>query len=149
MVYCKNYKRKEQHEHNSFTFLSYSFQPRSKPNTFGRHDKFMVVNAAICCKAKAFIREKIRGVFNPRNTQVSLERVAAKLNPKIRGWLNYYSRFGKRIAANVFLYLNMLIRRWVEEKFRLRSKKTVLLKYQSIVLSNSGLFVHWQKGVKY
>jgi RNA-directed DNA polymerase len=149
LVYCKSWKRKEQHEHNSFTFLSYSFQPRSKPNTFGRHDKFTVFNAAICCKAKAFIREKIRGVFDPRNTKVSLERVAAKLNPKIRGWLNYYSRFGKRIASNVFLYLNVLIRRWVEEKFRLRSKKAVLVKYQAIVQSNSGLFIHWQKGIKY
>jgi hypothetical protein len=109
----------------------------------------MVFGAAICCKAKAFIREKIRGVFDPRNTQVSLERVAAKLNPKIRGWLNYYSRFGKRVAANVFLYLNVLIRRWVEEKFRLRSKKAVLVKYQAIVQSNSGLFIHWQKGIKY
>jgi len=148
LVYCKNYKRKEKHEHNSFTFLSYSFQPRSKPNTFGRHDKFMVFGAAICCKAKAFIREKIRGVFDPRNTQVSLERVAAKLNPKIRGWLNYYSRFGKRVAANVFLYLNVLIRRWVEEKFRLRSMKAVMVKYQSIVQSNTGIFVHWRYGIR-
>ena len=148
LVYCKNYKRKEKHEHNSFTFLSYSFQPRSKPNTFGRHDKFTVFSAAICCKAKAFIREKIRDVFDPRNTQVSLERVAAKLNPKIRGWLNYYSRFGKRIAAEVFLYLNVLIRRWVEEKFRLRSQKAVRVKYQSIVQLNTGMFVHWRQGIK-
>ena len=148
LVYCKNYKRKEQYEHNSFTFLSYSFQPRSKPNTFGRHDKFTAFSAAICCKAKAFIREKIRDVFDPRNTQVSLERVAAKLNPKIRGWLNYYSRFGKRIAAEVFLYLNVLIRRWVEEKFRLRSQKAVRVKYQSIVQLNTGMFVHWRQGIK-
>jgi len=149
LVYCKSWKRKEQHEHNSFTFLSYSFQPRSKPNTFGRQDKFTVFSAAICCKAKAFIREKIRAVFNPRNTQVSLEEVAAKLNPKIRGWLNYYSRFGKRIAAKVFLYLNVLIKRWTEEKFRLKSNKAILLKYQTIVQSNGNLFTHWQKGIKY
>ena len=25
LVYCKSWKRKEQHEHNSFTLLSYSF----------------------------------------------------------------------------------------------------------------------------
>ena len=149
LVYCKSWKRKEQHEHNSFTFLSYSFQPRSKPNTFGRQDKFTVFSAAICCKAKAFIREKIRAVFNPRNTQVSLQEVAAKLNPKIRGWLNYYSRFGKRIAAKVFLYLNVLIKRWTEEKFRLKSNKAILLKYQTIVQSNGNLFTHWQKGITY
>jgi len=149
LVYCKNYLRKEQHEHNSFTFLSYSFQPRSKPNTFGKHNKFMVFNAAICQTAKTFIRERIRAVFNPRNTLVSLERVAVKLNPKIRGWLNYYSRFNPRVAGNVFLYLNKLIRRWIEEKYRLRSKKAIVNKYESYVQSNTGLFVHWQKGIKY
>jgi group II intron reverse transcriptase/maturase len=148
LVYCKCWKRKEKHKHNSFTFLSYSFQPRAKMNTFGRHDKFTVFNAAICCKAKAFVREKIRGIFNPRNTQVSLEEVAKKMNPKIRGWLNYYCRFNPGIASNVFLYLNGLIRRWIEEKFRLKSKKDIMLKYQSIVQSDNGLFVHWQKGVK-
>ena len=149
LVYCKNYLRKEQQEHNSFTFLSYSFQPRSKPNTFGKHNKFMVFNAAICQTAKTFIRERIRSVFNPRNTLVSLERVAVKLNPKIRGWLNYYSRFNPRVAGNVFLYLNKLIRRWIEEKYRLRSKKAIVNKYESFVQLNTRLFVHWQKGIKY
>jgi len=108
----------------------------------------MVFSAAICCEAKAFIREKTRAVFNPRNTQVSLEHIAAKLNPKIRGWLNYYSRFSPKVAGNVFLYLNVLIRRWVEEKFRLKSRKMVVLKYQSIVQSNSGIFVHWRQGIR-
>lgn len=149
LVYCKNYLRKEQHEHNSFTFLSYSFQPRSKPNTFGKPNKFMVFSAAICEKAKTFIRQRIRAVFNQRNTQVSLEQTAVKLNPKIRGWLNYYSRFNPRVAGNVFLYLNGLIRKWIGEKFRLRGKKAIVDKYESYVQLNRGLFVHWQKGVKY
>lgn len=149
LVYCKNYLRKEQHEHNSFTFLSYSFQPRSKPNTFGRPDKFMVFNAAICQNAKTFIRERIRAVFNPRNTQVSLEEIAMKLNPKIRGWLNYYSKFNPRVAGNVFLYLNGLIRRWIEEKYRLRSKKAIVNKYESTMQLNTQMFVHWQKGIVY
>jgi RNA-directed DNA polymerase len=149
LVYCKNYLRKEQHEHNSFTFLSYSFQPRSKPNTFGRPNKFMVFNAAICQNAKTFIRERIRAVFNPRNTQVSLEEIAMKLNPKIRGWLNYYSKFNPRVAGNVFLYLNKLVRRWIEEKYRLRSKKAIVNKYESTMQLNTQLFVHWQKGIIY
>jgi len=34
LVYCQNYRRKEEHEHNSFTFLSYSFQPRVINNLF-------------------------------------------------------------------------------------------------------------------
>jgi RNA-directed DNA polymerase len=147
LVYCKNYMRKEQHEHNSFTFLSYSFQPR------GMHDpqrkiKYMVFSAAICSTAKTLIRQRINAVFNPRNTQVSLERVAVKLNPKIRGWLNYYCRFNPREAENVFLYLNALIRRWIEEKFRLRGKKAVQSLYDTYVQSHTDLFIHWQKGIK-
>ena len=147
LVYCKNYLRKEQHEHNSFTFLSYSFQPRSKLNTFGRHDRFMIFSAAICCKAKAFIREKIRAVFNPHNIQVSLKQTATKLNPKIRGWLNYYCRFGVKTAQKVFLYLNELIRRWMMEKYRTTSKKVAKQKYQAYLNLNTGQFVHWQKGI--
>jgi RNA-directed DNA polymerase len=147
LVYCKNYMRKEQHEHNSFTFLSYSFQPRDMHYPQGKN-KYMVFSAAICCKAKTFIRQRIKAVFNPRNTQVSLERVAVKLNPKIRGWLNYYCRFNPREAEKVFLYLNALIRRWIEEKFRLRGKKAVQSLYDNYVQSNTDLFLHWQKGIK-
>jgi RNA-directed DNA polymerase len=149
LAYSKNWKREEKHEHKIFTFLSYSFQPLIKPNRFGRHDKFTVFSPAICCKAKTFIREKIRAVFNPRNTQVSLAPIAAKLNSKIRGRLNYYSRFEKRVAAGIFLYLNELIRKRVAGKFRLRNMKEVMMKYLGIMQSNNALFVHWQKGVKY
>lgn len=149
LVYCKNYQRKEEHEHNSFTFLSYSFQPRARANKFGRHTKFVVFSPAICCKAKAFIREKIRAVFNPRDTTISLERTAAKLNPKVRGWLNYYSRYNKRTAGAVFEYLNTLIRRWVEEKYRLRNKRKVLEAYQNQIQQDKKLFYHWQKGIVY
>ena len=133
----------------SFTFLSYSFLPRSKPSTFKCHNKFMIFHPAICEKAKTFIRERIRSVFNPRNTQVSLEIVAVRMNPKIRGWLNYYCRFSPRMAGNVFLYLNGLIRRWIEEKYRLRSKMAVIRQYQTFIQANPDLFVHWQKGIIY
>ncbi len=148
LVYCKNYLRKEQHEHNSFTFLSYSFQPRGKRSSKGPN-RFQAFTAAICCKAKAFIRERIREVFHPRITQLPLEFTAVKLNPKIRGWLNYYCRFNPRETHDVFLYLNDLIRRWLAKKHRLRSKKSIAIKYQNYVSLNKGLFVHWQKGIIY
>jgi len=149
LVYCKNYRRKQEHEHISFTFLSYSFQPRVKANPAVKDSKFMVFDAAICCKAKAYIKQRIRAVFNPRNTTVSLERTAEKLNPKIRGWLNYYCRFNAAIAGKVFEYLNELIQRWIEEKYRLRGKKAVLEKYHNYVQENTKLCIHWKKGIIY
>ncbi len=109
----------------------------------------MVFSAAICCKAKSLYQTTDKGGVQSTNTQESLEQIAIKLNPKIRGWLNYFCRFNPRIRLNVFLYLNGLIQRWMEEKFRLCGKKALLLKYQSYVQSNTGLFIHWQKGITY
>jgi len=149
LVYCKNQKRKEEHEHNSFTFLSYSFQPRVKANRRFKDRKFLVFDAAICCKAKAYIKQRIRDVFNPGNTTIPLEQVAIKLNPKIRGWLNYYCRFNAVIAAKVFEYLNGLIQRWIEEKFRLRGRMAVIGQYKNYMQANKELFVHWQKGITF
>ncbi len=149
LVYCKSYNRKEEHEHNSFTFLSYSFQPMVKANLQFKDRKFMAFDAAICCKAKAYIKQRIREVFNPRNTTVSLEQAAIKLNPKIRGWLNYYCRFNAITAQKVFEYLNELIQRWFSEKFKLRGKMAILEKYKTYVHENRKLFIHWQKGITY
>ena len=146
-VYCKNYKRNEDHEHNSFTFLSYSFQPRPMRNHACKN-KFTILSASICCAAKTFIRQRLKTVLNPRNTQVSLEQTAVKLNPKVRGWLNYYCKFNPREAMDVFLYTNELIRRWFEEKYRLKSENALQKLYDSFVLANANLFVHWQKGIK-
>src|SRR5674476_1425963 len=36
IVYYKNYQRTEKHDRKSFTFLSYSFQPRTVKDKFGR-----------------------------------------------------------------------------------------------------------------
>jgi RNA-directed DNA polymerase len=149
LVYCKNYCRKEEHEDNSFTFLSYSFEPRIKANPRVKDSRFVVFDAAICCKAKAYIKQRIRAVFDPRNTTISLEQTAIKLNPKIRGWLNYYCRFNAVIAAKVFEYLNELIQRWIEEAFRLRGKMVVIEKFKNYVQANKKLFIHWQKGITY
>jgi hypothetical protein len=149
LVYCKNCNRKEEQEHTSFTFLSYSFQPRVKANPLIKLSKFLVFDAAICCKAKAYIKQRIRAVFDPRNTTVSLEQAAVRLNPKIRGWLNYYCRFNAVIAAKVFEYLNELIQRWIGEAFRLRGKMVVIEKFKNYVQANRKLFIHWQKGITY
>jgi RNA-directed DNA polymerase len=149
IVYCKNYTRKGSYEHEAFTFLSYTFQPRARRNKYGRKNKFMVFSGAISCAAKAFVKARIRAVFNPRNIMKPLAETAKQLNPKIRGWLNYYCRYNAVVATKVFEYLNELIRRWLAEKYKLRNKKAVIAKYQNYVRENEGLFVHWQRGVKY
>jgi len=148
IVYCKNYQRNEKHDNNSFTFLSYSFQPRTVKDKFGRNNRLVVFNAAISQKAKTSIREKLREVVRTRWSNQTLEWFADKLNPKIRGWINYYARFNRHKALGVFYYLNDLLRRWIKNKYKLRAKAWMYDKYKLIQSESPTLFYHWQLGVK-
>ena len=148
IVYCKNYQREENNDNESFTFLSYSFQPRARRDKFNRKKTFFVFSGAISNAAKVSIRERIRGVLIPRWGQQTLEWFAGKLNPKIRGWVNYYTRFNRNEALNVFNYLNELIRKWLKNKYKLKSCKSVYVKYKMVQADNPELFYHWQLGIK-
>jgi RNA-directed DNA polymerase len=148
IVYCKNYQRTENNDNESFTFLSYSFQPRARRDKFGRKKTFFVFSGTISNAAKTFIRAAIRSIMIPRWSQQTLEWFAEKLNPKIRGWVNYYTRFNRPEALGVFSYLNELIRKWLKNKYKLRSCKSVYIKYQTIQAENAALFYHWKLGIK-
>ena len=84
----------------------------------------------------------------PRWSEQTLEWFAKKLNPKIRGWINYYARFNRQETLGVFSYLNELIRKWLSNKYKLQSRKSVYVKYKAIQTENIELFYHWKLGIK-
>jgi hypothetical protein len=95
IVYCKNYQRNDTHDNESFNFLSYSFQPRTIKAKFGKPRLLILFGATKCNTAKTSIRTVIKEVLHTQWSTQSLEWFPAKLNPKIRGWINYYSMFNK------------------------------------------------------
>lgn len=149
IVYCKNYQRNNKHDNNSFTFLSYSFEPRTVKDRFNRSNKrLLVFNAAISQRAKSSIRQAIRETMNPQTSHIPLEVFALRLNPKIRGWVNYYTKFNKSIGLSVFYYLNEHIRQWIKNTYKIRGKAWLYDKYRKIQSANPRLFYHWQLGIK-
>lgn len=149
IVYCKNYQRSEAYENISFDFLSYSFQPRRMRDKFGRGNKtYMVYSPAMSNKAKVSVRTIIKEFLIRRWATQTIEWFADKLNPKIRGWLNYYARFNKHEALQVFCYLNEKLRKWLKNKYKLTNAKSVYVKYKALQQSHPKLFYHWQLGVK-
>jgi len=149
IVYCKDYKRKDNHEQVSFTFLGYSFQPRNKRSRFGSTFKTNILFwGAISSKAKTQIREVIRAIVYPRWSERTLEWFAEKLNPKIRGWIGYYGRLSRHQALKLFEYVNVKLKAWIKNKYKLRSKKQLMVKYKAIQQANPALFYHWQLGIK-
>lgn len=147
IVYCKNYRSNSTHDNESFTFLSYSFQPRTIKSKFDRTKRIIVFQGAISQQAKASIRMKLREVLRIRWSDVSLSDFAKQLNPKIRGWLNYYTRFLKRETYQVFYYLNELIRRWIKNTYKIIGKDKLYKKYRAIQLASPEMFYHWKEGI--
>jgi len=148
IVYCKNYQRQDRHDNESFTFLSYSFQPRTIKSKFGGAKRLLVFGAAIYNAAKTNIRTVIKTVLPTQWNTQKLEWFAQRLNPKIRGWINYYSLFNKDEAHGVFYYLNELIRKWMKNTYKICSKRKLYKKYQLIQAENPLLFYHWKIGIK-
>ncbi len=148
IVYCKNYQRTGRHEHESFTFLSYDFQPRRKWDSFGRNKTYMIFAGAISNKAKTSIREAIRTILIPRWSEQTLDVFAKLLNPKLRGWINYYGKFYRKQMLQLFFYVNERIKKWIANKYKLRAKKLILAKYQATQAKQPALFYHWKLGIR-
>ena len=146
IVYCKNYRRNEEHDQNSFTFLSYTFRPRTAKDKFDGNKLILLFNGAISNAAKTSIRKAIRKVLNPKWTSTALEVFAKVLNPKIRGWINYYGKFFKSRMIRVFDYLDELIQRWVSRKYKITSKAEAQAKCKRIKEDTPALFYHWKFG---
>jgi RNA-directed DNA polymerase len=148
VVYCKNYLRNDKHDNNSFTFLSYSFQPRTIRDRKDSSKRVVVFSAAICQQAKTSIRTKLRLLLRKRWSEKTLEWFADILNPRIRGWMNYYTLYGRYEMYDVFYYLNDRIRKWIANKYKIRAGIKVKKKYEIIQVMQPDMFYHWTKGVK-
>ncbi len=147
VVYCKNYHRNEDHDQNSFTFLSYTFRPRTAKDKFDPNKLIVLFNGAISNAAKKSIRQGIRKVLNPLWTAGTLESFAKVLNPKIRGWINYFGKFFKTRVIKIFEYLDGLVRNWIANKYRIKSRVKTYEKFKRIVEETQGLFYHWKFGM--
>ncbi len=148
VVYCKNYRRNEDYDQNSFTFLSYTFRPRAAKDKFDPKKLIVLFNGAISNAAKTSIRKAIRKVLNPKWVNGTLEGLANVLNPKIRGWINYYGKFFKWRMIKVFHYLDGLIQRWLANKHRFTSKAKTIETFQRIKEEFPVMFYHWKFGIK-
>ena len=93
IVYCKDANRKDDHDNISFDFLGYTFRPRRSCTKKGKI--FLNFTPAISGKAEKRIKEVIRKWRLPSCTGMTLEDIAEWINPRIRGWINYYGKFNR------------------------------------------------------
>src|SRR5205809_1794364 len=111
VVYCKDSNRRGSYEHTAFTFLGYTFRGREvRPRTGKRFTGF---NPAISSDALKKISRQVRSWRLHRHTVISEADLAAWVNPRVRGWMQYYGAFYRSALYPLLTRVNAYLMRWL------------------------------------
>ena len=144
IVYCKDSNRRGRHGHISFTFLGFTFRPREAINRKSG-EPFTSFSPAISPEALKAKGDRLRKLRIHRRTDLTLNDLAAWLNPIVAGWMRYYGRFYRSALDPLLRRLSFYLRRWAGKKYtRLRAHKRFQQWWAGIQERAPGLFAHWQ-----
>jgi group II intron reverse transcriptase/maturase len=143
IVYCKDSNRRGQHEHTKFTFLGLAFRPRRARNRNGVvFTSFLPAISPEALKAKGTVLRRMRIHMA---TTLTLDDLAAWLNPIVAGWAGYYGRFYRTALDPLLWRVNAYLRRWAGKKYkRLRPYNRFKRWWTRLLIRQPGLFAQWQ-----
>ncbi len=143
IVYCKDYRRALKGKPTKFDFLGFSFRPESKPSHRG--GMFLGYDCTLSQKSHSRILKELRDLRFDRWVR-SWQELANLLNPKIRGWIEYYEKFRKGSLSAVFHHLQNRIAKWISNHFkRFRKSRQRVFAYLRFMRRRfSALFYHWE-----
>jgi RNA-directed DNA polymerase len=148
IVYCKDRNRTGAYPNVQFDFLGYCFRPRMVRRS--RDNKlFCGFNPAVSSSALKVMRTTIRELDFRHLTQLSLVDIARRLNPLLRGWIEYYGRYAPSALYPLLRYVNQTLLAWMMRKFkRFAAHKIRAGRFlERLARENADLFVHWRLGM--
>ena len=147
IVYCRDGNRKNDYPNTSFDFLGYTFRGRLAKSKRGVY--FNSFSPALSGKAAKRIRERMRMWDIGRWTDAGIEDIAARANPALRGWWNYYAAFYMSEFKRVIAHLNDILEKWAVRKYRRfrRSRAKARTWLRRIAERAPDLLYHWTLGV--
>jgi RNA-directed DNA polymerase len=148
IVYCKDSDRPGSHEHESFTFLGYTFRPRLARSKTGR--KFVSFLPAVSDDVRRRLGGEIRRWRLHRRTTETLADLAEAINRQVQGWINFYGRFYRSELVRLLRRINEYLVRWARWKYkRLRRRPIKASSFLAGVHRREpGLFAHWRFGAR-
>jgi len=150
IVYCKDYRRKGNYPVVKFDFLGYSFQPRTTKSMKNK-GLFLGFDCAISISSRKRIADKLGELQIEKMTFKSVVGIAQRLNPMIRGWIQYYGKYRMSSLHKVFRLLNQRLVRWARKRYK-RYKTSLKRAYKwlsRVQKQYPYLFYHWQLGFIY
>ena len=145
IVYCRDSRRRGKYRVVKFDFLGYSFQPRtSKSKQTGK--LFLGYDCAISISSRKRMADKLEEMRIERSGFKSIVGIAQKLNPVIRGWINYYGRYYKSAMYPTLRSLDRRLAQWATRKYkRLRGHRRRAAQWLARIAENQKwLFAHWR-----
>jgi len=134
LVYCKDYRRKQKNDYaKKFDFLGFTFKPESVP--VKGVGMMVFFNYGISQSAQTRIVAGWKKLNFHSQSSLTIQDIAAKINPQMIGIIRYYGKFKKWT-------LEILIRR-----FHFRLAKWVLKKYKGLKGGYSGAY-DWIRTIK-
>jgi group II intron reverse transcriptase/maturase len=144
IAYCKDSWRTGTHEHNSYKFLGFQFQPRTFKSKSGK--LLQSFKPAISIDNQTKIKESIRTTVYWHSTNQSIELIAELLNSKLRGWVGYFAELGRVEFKKTMGYLQEKLAAWMKRKYKITGTKLCWLRLKELMVVSPNLFYHWQKG---
>jgi group II intron reverse transcriptase/maturase len=142
IVYCKDGKRRGDHEHTSFTFLGFTFRAR---RARGRGRNFTSFLPAISNDALHKASAQVRSWRLHLRTGHTLPELAHVINPIVRGWMQYYGAFYSSALHPLLKRINAYLLRWLRKKYRrLHGYKRAKRCWDGMTHRDPGMFAHWQ-----
>jgi RNA-directed DNA polymerase len=149
IVYCKDDRRDGSHEHTWFDFLGYTFRARPCRDR-RRGGSFLGFNPAISDAARLRIGQEIRRWRLHRRSDLSLDDLAHRINPEVRGWITYYGRYFPSVVRPLLGRINGYLVRWARRKYK-RLQRPLLRAWQflaTVATREPRLFAHWEHGLQ-
>ena len=145
IVHCwSSSKKKIKGEKRSFDFLGYTFCPR--PTKDKKGILFISFLPAISKDAQKEISNQIRKWGVRKRSNISLEKIAKFLNPKIRGWTNYYGKYYPSKMYWLYYRINSILTKWASRTLKkLRGSYRKAYKWLKRRAKQAPrLFAHWK-----
>lgn len=140
IVYCRDSNRSGGFPLIEFTFLGFTFRPRSAKNKNGV--QFTSFLPAISREALNKLSRVVRSWRLHRRTGSGESDLARMINPVVRGWANYYGRYYRSALDPLFYRINTYLLRWIKKKYRLGWRKAIRQLANGYAL-RPRYFAHW------
>jgi RNA-directed DNA polymerase len=141
-VYCKDGKRRGKYAATSFTFLGFTFRARAARDRNG--DIFTSFLPAVSKDALKRMSAELRSWRLHLRTGHTFDELARKINPIVRGWMQYYGEFYRTELYPLLRRINYYLMRWLRKKYRIGTFKKFHRRWKQITEKDPLMFAQWK-----